>query len=273
MVDESLRRPLDAASLRDSSTGADKVWRRLDVVEETASTNADLLARAAAGEDIDGAVLLAEHQTAGRGRNGRGWCGAPGAQVIMSVGVDAKDVGSDAWGWLPLATGVAVVDAVSALCGLRVGLKWPNDVLADGGKLAGILAEVASPKPVIVVGIGLNVTLRDDEVDDAVAATSLFQLGVDAPDRDALVRHLLSELGSRIGGWRAAGGVNDRLRADYEARSATIGVPVRAVLPGDREITGVARSVDGQGRLVIESDGQTTAVSAGDVVHVRPAAG
>src|SRR5689334_19827174 len=108
--------PLDAASLRDEVAGAGRHWRELDVVEQTGSTNADLLARAAAGEDIAGAVLIAEHQTAGRGRNGRIWT-SPGAQLTMSVVVDGGGVPPDAWGWLPLATGVAVVDTVAAVGG------------------------------------------------------------------------------------------------------------------------------------------------------------
>ena len=92
-------------------------------------------------------MLIAEHQTAGRGRHGRAWSAAPRAQITMSVGVSVVDVPTDGWGWLSLATGVAVVDAVSPLIDgtATAGLKWPNDVLVDGGKLAGILAEVARP--------------------------------------------------------------------------------------------------------------------------------
>jgi BirA family biotin operon repressor/biotin-[acetyl-CoA-carboxylase] ligase len=272
MSRDPLRLPLDARSLRDALTAPGLTWRRLDVVAETASTNADLLARAAAGEDIDGAVLIAEHQTAGRGRIGRRWQAAPRASITMSVGIAVKDVPTDAWGWVPLAAGVAVVDAVAAVTDIEAGLKWPNDVLAGGGKLAGILSEVVSPNQAIVVGIGLNVTLRSDEVDDP-AATSLLELGVTAPQRDPLVRRLLRELGTRIADWRRAGGADARLIADYRARSLTIGSRVRAVLPGDREIVGIARSVDEQGRLRIESNGQTIALSAGDVVHLRPMGG
>ncbi|MGV7264163.1 biotin--[acetyl-CoA-carboxylase] ligase, partial [Mycobacterium kansasii] len=90
---------------------------------------------------------------------GRQWSAPPRSQLALSVGVDASGVPADSWGWLPLATGVAVVDAVAEVTGVRVGLKWPNDVLVGpaGGKLAGILAEVASPAPVVVVGLGLNV--------------------------------------------------------------------------------------------------------------------
>lgn len=259
--------PLDAPSLRDALAGADRPWRRLDVVERTGSTNADLLARAGAGEDIAGAVLIAEHQTTGRGRNGRVWS-SPGAQLTMSVGVDAGDLPPDAWGWLPLATGVAVVDAVAAVAGVKAGLKWPNDVLVDGRKLAGILTEVAPAQRFIVVGIGLNVALRADDVPDA-DATSLRTLGAQTPDRDRLVRALLTELARRVESWRAANGTDAELIADYRARSVTIGSAVRAILPGGHEVLGVARSIDEQGRLKIESDSGTVAVSAGDVVHLR----
>jgi len=267
MADNDVPPPLDAASLRVGLTGPGLQWRRLDVVERTGSTNADLLARAAAGEDIAGAVLIAEQQTAGRGRNGRVWS-SPGAQLTMSVGVDPGAVPPDAWGWLPLATGVAVVDAVAAVAGVEAGLKWPNDVLADGRKLAGILTEVAAAQRFIVVGIGLNVTLRDDEVADA-EATSLLTLAAEAPDRAQLVRVLLQKLATRFESWRAAGGTDDGLIADYRARSVTLGSAVRAMLPGGRDVLGVASSIDEQGRLHIDSDAGPVAVSAGDVVHLR----
>lgn len=258
------RCPLDVASLREEVS--DLPWRDVEVVDETGSTNADLLARAADGEDIDGLVRIAEQQRAGRGRSGRSWSTAPRAQIALSVGVSADGVPTDTWGWLPLAAGVAVVDAVAGQTGVEAGLKWPNDVLAGGGKLAGILAEVAAPKPVIVVGVGLNVTLRADEVDDPMAI-SLADLGVAAPDRQQLASRLLAELARRIAQWRAA---DPQLPADYRARSLTIGSAVRAILPGDREIVGVACSVDDQGRLCIESDGRIVEMSAGDVVHIRP---
>jgi BirA family transcriptional regulator, biotin operon repressor / biotin---[acetyl-CoA-carboxylase] ligase len=264
---DTLRVPFVAESLRH---GLVPPWRGLEVVDETGSTNADLIARAAAGENIAGAVLIAEHQTAGRGRSGRSWSDVPRAQVTMSVGIDVNDVPSETWGWLPLAAGVAVVDAVADVTGVRAGLKWPNDVLAGGnGKLAGILAEVAAPAPVIVVGIGLNVSLLADELPDPVA-TSLVLLGVQEPDRNELVGALLRELDRRIGSWRAAAGWDAALSADYVARSLTIGSRVRALLPGGNEIVGDARSVDDQGRLCIATGDGTVAVSAGDIVHLRP---
>jgi BirA family transcriptional regulator, biotin operon repressor / biotin---[acetyl-CoA-carboxylase] ligase len=270
---DHLRTPLDAAALRAELISTGLGWRKLDVVEETGSTNADLLARAAAGTDIAGAVLIAEHQTAGRGRHGRGWSAAPRAQITMSVGVSVVDVPTEGWGWLSLATGVAVVDALAPLLdgiGVRAGLKWPNDVLAgqpdSPGKLAGILAEVV--RPVVVIGLGLNVTQSPEEV-DGPGATSLLDLGVEAPDRDELVGRLLRELGGRIVGWRAARGADWQLAADYRARSLTIGTRVRAQLPGGKEIVGTATAVDDQGRLCVETGNETVVVSAGDVVHLR----
>ncbi len=267
--------PLDEAALRAELIGAGLGWRRLDVVERTGSTNADLLARAASGTggaaDVAGAVLIAEHQTAGRGRHGRGWSAGPRAQITMSVGVSVVDVPVAAWGWLSLATGVAVVDAVAPLLegtGCRAGLKWPNDVLAgppeSRGKLAGILAEVA--RPAVVIGVGLNVTGAPGDV---AGATSLCDLGVAAPDRGELVRALLTELGGRIAAWRAARGADRALAADYRAHSLTIGTRVRAHLPGGREIVGAATGIDDQGRLCLQTERETAVISAGDVVHLR----
>jgi BirA family biotin operon repressor/biotin-[acetyl-CoA-carboxylase] ligase len=239
-------------------------WR-IDVVAETGSTNADLLARAAAGEDIDGAVLIAESQTAGRGRHGRAWSTPAGSQVALSAAVGVGDVPSDAWGWLPLLTGVAVVDAVAEAAGVTAGLKWPNDVLVGGGKLAGILAEVAAPAPVVVVGLGLNVTEAPDP-----AATSLAMLNASA-DRTAVAEAVLRHLGARVDAWRAAAGADAALAADYRSRSVTIGSRVRASLPGDRAVEGVAVDVDELGRLRIDTGAELMTVSAGDITHLRPA--
>ena len=267
MATDDVLPPLDVVSLRDELASPGSLWRRLDVVECTGSTNADLLARAAAGESLAGAVRSAERQPAGRGRSGRVWS-SPRAQLTLSVGIDAGDVAPDAWGWLPLAAGVAVVDALAAVAGVEAGLKWPNDVLANGRKLAGILTEVAAAQRAIVVGIGLNVTLRDDEVPDA-DVTSLLTLDVETPDRASLTRVLLRELARRVEGWHAANGADAGLIADYRARSVTIGSAVRAILPGGREVLGTARSIDEQGRLHIDAAGGPVAVSAGDVVHLR----
>jgi BirA family biotin operon repressor/biotin-[acetyl-CoA-carboxylase] ligase len=251
-------------------THVDPFWRHIDVVEETGSTNADLLAHASAGEDIGGSVLLSDFQSSGRGRHGRNWSAPPRSQISMSVGVPTDGVASDAWGWLPLLTGIAVVDVLAPVCPVPVGLKWPNDVLAGPGKLAGILAEVAAPSPCIVVGLGLNVSLSAQEAPDP-RATSLTLLGAADVDRTALAAAILDALANRIRRWRASGGADDALVADYRSRSLTLGTEVRATLPGDRAIVGVANDIDSFGRLVITHDGATTTVAAGDITHLRPA--
>ena len=264
------RAPLDGAALRDEFIGPQLPLRQLDVVTTTGSTNADLLARHAAGEDIRGAVLLAEHQSAGRGRHGRSWSAPARSQVTISVGVGAEGVPAAGWGWLPLLTGVAMVDAILASTGIEAGVKWPNDVLVGTCKLAGILAEVAAPEPVIVVGLGLNVTLSAEEAPDP-RATSLHMLGATMLDRDALVAGILRELTTRIGRWRSASGPDPALMDDYRRHSLTLGRRVRASLPGNHEITGYAIDIDRQGRLRVDTGPGVVTISAGDITHLRPA--
>jgi BirA family transcriptional regulator, biotin operon repressor / biotin---[acetyl-CoA-carboxylase] ligase len=265
-ADATPRPPLDAAAISDGLVGPGLPWRQLDVVAETGSTNADLLARCAAGQDVDATVLLAEFQNAGRGRHGRHWSAPPRAQIAMSVGVSAASVPRSGWGWLPLLAGVAVVDALAAVTGITAGLKWPNDVLVGDGKLAGILAEVVPP--VIVVGLGLNVTMTAGEAPDP-AATSLLMLGSSSTDRNALAHPILRELAGRIDAWRASGGADPKLVADYRHYSLTLGSRVQATLPGGRDVVGLARAVDELGRLVIDTGGETVTVSAGDIKHLR----
>jgi BirA family biotin operon repressor/biotin-[acetyl-CoA-carboxylase] ligase len=275
MPHNSVRRALDETALRNAASIPGPTWRRLDVVAETGSTNADLIARASGGEDIAGTVLITEHQTAGRGRNGRTWLAVPRALITMSMGIPTTDIPAAAWGWVPLVTGLAVVDAVAEVSGVRAGLKWPNDVLAgpEGHKLAGILAEVAPPASVIVVGVGLNVSLRADELPDPAAgslqATSLQMLGAGEPDREALVGALLTQMARRIDGLRRAGGADAALLEEYTARSLTIGSRVRATMPGDLEVVGEALGIDDQGRVRIDTGGDVVVVSAGDIVHLR----
>jgi BirA family biotin operon repressor/biotin-[acetyl-CoA-carboxylase] ligase len=266
----SKRAALDVGALRTSALGSASIWQRLRAVTETGSTNADLLAQAAAGENIAGSVLLAEFQTAGRGRQGRTWTAPPRSQIAMSVGVDVRDVPVGAWGWLPLLTGVAAVETLREQYGVDAGLKWPNDVMVDTGKLAGILAEAAGPVSVVVVGLGLNVGFAADEAPDP-AAISLAMLGCQDVDRTELAATLLRALGTRVKSWRSHGGADPRLRADYLRYSRTIGTRVRALLPGDAELEGSATAVDEIGRLVIDDGTQTVSISAGDITHLRPA--
>ncbi|WP_432537591.1 biotin--[acetyl-CoA-carboxylase] ligase [Kineococcus arenarius] len=273
------RPPLRVPALRRALVGPGG-WAALDVVARTGSTNADLLERSAREDAPDGTVLVAEHQDAGRGRLGRTWSSPPRAGLAVSVLVrPAAD--PEGWSWLPLLTGLAVVDAVSAL-GVDAGLKWPNDVLVRGpgrpgrpGKVCGVLAEVRGGA--VVLGAGLNVTQRADELPQPAAAssgappalppTSLVLAGARSTDRDTVLRRYLRALRSRLDEWAADPAAT---ASAYRAACLTRGAPVRAHLPGGEVLTGTAEDVDATGRLLVRgSDGARASLAAADVVHLR----
>jgi BirA family biotin operon repressor/biotin-[acetyl-CoA-carboxylase] ligase len=264
---------LDAARLTAALVRPGSLWRQVQVVAETGSTNADLLAASAAGAP-QGCVLAAEMQTAGKGRLGRSWASAAGATLTFSV-LLRPAVPVACYGWLPLLAGVAVAAAAQEVAGVAARLKWPNDVVAAGGKLAGILVE--SRGGALVAGIGINVSQRRRDL-PVPSATSLL-LAREAggagrepvPAREAVLVAVLTGLARRYGAWVGAGGDADAcgLRAEYLRLSATAGREVRVLLPGDRELAGKAAGVDRLGRLVVATAGGVTEVSAGDVVHVR----
>ncbi|MBV2355905.1 biotin--[acetyl-CoA-carboxylase] ligase [Streptomyces sp. J2-1] len=268
------RPPLNAAALRRSLVRAGGLWTSLDVVPRTGSTNSDLVARAASGTAAEGAVLIAEEQTAGRGRLDRRWTAPPRSGLAFSVLLRPDGVPLDRWGWLPLLTGVAVATGLSRAAGVDTALKWPNDLLVTVGgeerKAGGILAERAGDAGV-VVGVGINVSLRADEL-PVPQAGSLALAGAVTTDRDPLLRGVLRSLADWYARWRDASGdpAASGLQETYAAGCATLGRTVRAELPGDRTLVGEALAVDGDGRLVIATaEGVREPVGAGDVVHVR----
>src|SRR3954453_23557127 len=144
------------------------MWRELRVVPEAASTNALV---AAESSQPEGLVVVAEHQTAGRGRLDRSWVSPSRAGLTFSVSLRPRAVPNLQWSWLPLLVGVAVAESTEEMSGVDVRLKWPNDVLVDGRKLGGILVERHGPTA--VVGVGVNVTTTQDEL-PGPAATSLL---------------------------------------------------------------------------------------------------
>jgi BirA family transcriptional regulator, biotin operon repressor / biotin---[acetyl-CoA-carboxylase] ligase len=250
---------------------ASGLWSDVAVVAETGSTNEDLIAAARDGA-AEGRVLVAERQTRGRGRLGRSWQSEPGAALTFSVLLRPAGVPPSARGWLPLLAGVAVTAGIRAQTGLDVSLKWPNDVLAGPapGKLAGILAEQTGDA--IVVGTGLNVFARPDDLPQATA-TSLVELGASAVDREELLAAILREFEHWYRRWADGESPGDAvasgLRAEYLRGCATIGKQVRVELPGGAIVSGRACDVDGAGRLLVAADDTVEPVSAGDVVHVR----
>ncbi|NMM84139.1 biotin--[acetyl-CoA-carboxylase] ligase [Rhodococcus sp. SRB_17] len=274
------RPPLDHAALRrvlvrsDDNTDARAFWNRLDVVERTGSTNADLLVRAS-DLGADRHVLIAEYQESGRGRHSRSWVSPAQAQISMSVLLVMPGLNLADMGWLPLLAGIAVVDALRSVAEVPAELKWPNDVLIGDKKVAGILAEVArtTPDPAVVVGVGLNVSLGENEL-PVPTATSLLLENAETIDRDTLVRAIARELAAQFRGWEKSGWDTAVLAAEYRQRCGTLGKRVRAVLPGDKELFGIATDIDTSGRVVIEIEdggGETFAVAAGDITHLRAA--
>ncbi|MFD4634989.1 biotin--[acetyl-CoA-carboxylase] ligase [Streptomyces sp. NPDC058284] len=271
------RPPLGAASLRRALLRDGGLWSSLDVVAATGSTNSDLAARA--DELPEGAVLVAEEQSAARGRLDRRWSAPARSGLFFSVLLKPDEVPVERWGWLPLLTGVAVATGLSRVAGVDTALKWPNDLLVTVGgqerKAGGILVERAGSASGggVVVGVGINVTLREDEL-PVPTAGSLALAGAATTDRDPLLRAVLRSLEQWYGDWRGADGdpAASRLQEAYAAGCATLGRRVRAELPGDRSVVGEAVAVDGDGRLVLATEeGVQEPVGAGDIVHLRPA--
>ena len=243
----------------------------MEVVAQAPSTNALVAARAQDGAP-HGLVVVADHQTAGRGRLDRSWVTPAGAALTFSV-LLRPEVPDHRWPWLPLLAGVAVVDAVEDAGGPACALKWPNDVTYGGRKLAGLLVErVETPTgPAAVLGIGLNVSTTDVEL-PVPGAASLATAGWPGLDRVPLLVGILDVLGRRLGRWAGDGGDPGRgLLEDYRARCETVGRPVQVHLPSGDRLVGTAVGVAMDGGLVVEDGRSRIVVSAGDVVHVRPA--
>jgi BirA family biotin operon repressor/biotin-[acetyl-CoA-carboxylase] ligase len=234
-------------------------------VLRTSSTNADLTA----GGHPHGTVLTTEEQLAGRGRSGRDWSCPFGAGLMFSILLRLPQVPAERRGWTGAVLGLAIVSAMRRVGGVRADLKWPNDVLIDGRKCAGILGEVADGA--VVIGAGINVSLRPGELPRADATSLLLAGG--AVDRERLLAAVLDEFGLLLDRWTAAAGDVDAsgLRADYRAACGTIGARVRLQLPGGGQVVGQAMDVAVDGSLVIaDAFGVRSSYSAADVVHLRP---
>jgi BirA family biotin operon repressor/biotin-[acetyl-CoA-carboxylase] ligase len=249
-------------------------------VGETGSTNADVLALAAGGH-AEGLVLVADHQTAGRGRLDRRWAAPPGSSLLLSVLTRPQDhgLGPDDLHLIPTAVGVAVAEAVAAITGdvVAARLKWPNDLVvaaaAPGGgavrKLGGILAEAAGPA--LVVGVGVNVNWPAVlPVDLEHTATALNHLTGAPVDRARLLVGTLRRLDHWYAELVTAPG-RATLVGRYRELSATIGHRVRVELGGET-VVGDAIDVTAEGHLLVvdECPDRPREIVAGDVVQLRP---
>lgn len=262
------RKPqLDARLLNERLVVPGGLWTDIRSVATTGSTNADVMRLARAGAP-DGLVIAAEGQTAGRGRQGRSWQAEPGAALMFSLLVRPRSVAQASMGWLPLLAGVATATAVRSVAGVRACLKWPNDVLLDDGKLAGVLTERSGDAA--VVGIGINVLGRPGSL-PVPTATSLELYGARDTDRAELLAEILRQFERWYQRWAGAGGDADAsgLRARYLRLCRTIGKQVNVALPGGQTLSGIAEDVDASGQLVVERGTDKVAVAAGDIIHVR----
>ena len=264
---------------------------RVVVVESTGSTNADLL-RAVTLEPkewADLAVLTAEHQTAGRGRLDRHWESPERSAISVSivlrpVNAQGLPVPTQSYSWLSLLGAIALRETLLETTGVPADIKWPNDVLVRGKKIAGILAQMGpmadGSVPAVILGTGLNVTLSEDEL-PVPTATSLQLEGATTVDRTAILRNYLSRFAALYRGFCNADGDpsaglagGPSLHKRVEAVMVTLGREVKAHLPGDHELVGHASRLDEYGSLlVVDHGGREHVVTAGDVVHLRTTEG
>lgn len=272
MTFDDLRRPpLDSAALAAALTREGSLWREIEVLAVSPSTNASVVERARAGES-PGLVVVAEHQTSGRGRLDRAWVTPPRAALTFSVLLAPDKVPTRRWPWLPLLVGIAVSEAVRRVTGVETGLKWPNDVLVGDQKLAGILVERVERDhgdAVAVVGVGINVSTTREEL-PVPNATSLALQGAVMLDRTVLLREALRALEALYVQWQAELGDPDAgLLESYVRRCTTLGREVEVHVPTGEIVHGVATAIDADGRLRVSTASGSRALGAGDVVHVR----
>ncbi len=278
--------PLDAERLRSLLVAPAGPLVRLEVVDEVGSTSSamadDLRADPAAWPDRS--LLVAERQTAGRGRAGRSWQAPAGTSVTGTFAVRPA-LPAAALGWLPLLAGLGVLRALRATAGVPAGLKWPNDVVLDCGpsdlpgwgrwrKAGGILTEVVPLRDggsAVLVGVGINVTQRPDEL-PVPSATSLALAGARGVERESVLVATVTALAQVADRFAAAGGDAQAggLADEVAEACVTLGRDVHVELPGGRTVDGRAERLDAAGALVVRTaDGAELTVLAGDVLLVR----
>jgi len=241
--------------------------RRYVEVDSTNQVAADLLRSGVAEGPVVAAenlVVVAEHQTAGRGRRGRSWEAPPRSSLLVSVVLGPPPEGVSL---ATVACALAAADACADVAGFDPGLKWPNDLVVGERKLAGVLGEAIDGS--VVVGLGLNVSWPAPMPPalEAIAITAEAVAGGPI-DRHALLGAYLTRLEARCRSLADARG-RTAMMGDYRRRCVTLGRAVRIELPGGRVLAGTAVEVDDDGALQVVTVGGTRRVTAGDVVHVR----
>ncbi|MGP7960546.1 biotin--[acetyl-CoA-carboxylase] ligase [Sanguibacter sp. A247] len=282
MTSDAPREPLDAQLLRDLLRAPVGVLARVEVRSEVTSTNTVLVAEAREAPHAwpIPSLLVADHQTAGRGRLDRAWQTPPHTALTASLLV-APSTPRATWGWLPLLAGLAAARALRSMTGLDVRTKWPNDVLVpapDGDdllgwgpwrKVGGILAEVVDDERV-VVGLGINVDQGAEELPVA-SASSLAAHGA-SQRRELLVAALENSFVEILALWREHAGdaVAAGLADEVAALCVSVGTDVRVTVAGGREVRGTSTGLGADGALLVRvTSGEVERIVSGDVQHLR----
>ncbi len=255
MSNEVLRTPLDEAEI---NSRVAPYWR-VSVVELTGSTQNDLLQLVESNNALDGQVIATEFQSNGRGRLDRTFQAPAQSALLFSFYIKPRKERSD-WGFIPLIAGLSLVRAITTIdTAMNVSLKWPNDLIINEKKCAGIIAQTTNEG--IVIGIGLNVSMTPNEL-PVSTATSLAIEGSTITDRNLLLSHLLNTFAELFEAWEEGSELLD----EYASASSTIGKKVRIELPGGENLEATVARISHTGELVLD-DGRH--VSAGDVIHLR----
>jgi BirA family biotin operon repressor/biotin-[acetyl-CoA-carboxylase] ligase len=235
------------------------------------STNSEA-ARQVAGGAREGLCIVAREQTAGRGRQQRTWASPPDAGLYFSIVLRPR-IDAGLWPLLTLMTAVCVAEALKDACALSVDIKWPNDILAEGRKLCGILAEMVETQGgrACVVGIGINLRASALPLELREIATTVETLTGSAPDIERLLQALTRSIARRYEILHEVDGAKLTL-AEWTARSSyALDRQVRVALEGD-VIEGVTRGLEPDGALRVETEaGEIRIIRAGDVTALRPA--
>lgn len=234
--------------------------------EKIDSTNA--YAKSIAEEAEEGTVILADEQSAGRGRFARSWISEPGKNLLFSIILKPR-LPADRIALLSLAAGIAVALAIEEVSGLKTDCKWPNDILIDGKKVCGILAEssFARSAPIsLIIGIGLNVNQLNFPKELQSTASSISLIAGKVFDRDLILNSILEQL--ELLYLRIGKDESDYIIQSFKARCAMLGNDV-TIQSGNESIQGIASDIDRNGALMITTTKGIRKVLAGDVTFKR----
>ena len=247
-----LSEPLDISII---NAKVREYWR-VNMVELTTSTQSDLVRLVRSANAHAGDVILAEYQSSGRGRLSRSFEALAGTALLFSFYITPARSRQD-WGWIPLIAGASVAQVLSHL---NAQVKWPNDILIKDKKISGIIAEAIDEG--IVIGIGINVGMKESELPVPNATSMLIEGAIDK-DRNRILSEFLNSFYVNFMNWDRG---SDEIRAIYQGLSATIGRPVRIEYPNGRFEVGTAVAISNAGELVLDTG---TYVQAGDITHLR----